>query len=249
MRGDVRSIVVVVLGLVAVVATVAGMRLVLPAVVRQNEQRLLGANYERVEAQGLEVWAPRRSGLGGWLARWFGAFTRALYRTHGRQLRLRPVEDKIVVRVFATQPELVRFARKRMKQDLSHAGGFYDPASWSIALTLLPREKLLPLLFHEATHLVMDRSALAGPPEWSTWLAEGMAEIAIEAARERGVKAVALSGGVMVNRAIVSAILRKLKEAGLVREERKEGFSFYSLDRERVAQTLEELRTLLLGGR
>jgi len=174
-RGDVRSIAVVALGLVAVVATVAGMRLVLPAVVRQNEQRLLGANYERVEAQGLEVWAPRRSGLAGWLAHWFGAFTRALYRTHGRQLRLRPVEDKIVVRVFATQPELVRFARKRMKQDLSHAGGFYDPASWSIALTLLPREKLLPLLFHEATHLVMDRSALAGPPEWSTWLAEGMA--------------------------------------------------------------------------
>ncbi len=175
MRGDVRPIIVVALGLVAVVAIIAGMRLVLPGVVRQNEQRLLGANYERVEAERLEVWAPRQSKLAGWLARWFGEFTRALYRTYGRELRLKQVEDKIVVRVFATQPELVRFARKRMRQDLSHAGGFYDPVSWSIALTLLPRERLLPLLFHEATHLVMDRSALAGPPEWSTWLAEGMA--------------------------------------------------------------------------
>lgn len=175
MRGDSRPLIAGVLGLLAIGAVIATMRLVLPRLARQREQQLLGGNYERVEAEGLEVWAPRQSNLAGWLARSFGAFTEALYRTHGKELALRPVEDKIVVRVFATQAELVRFARKRMKQNLSHAGGFYDPASWSIALTLLPRGRLLPVVFHEATHLLMDRSATAGPPEWSTWLAEGMA--------------------------------------------------------------------------
>jgi len=175
MRGDSRPLIAATLGLVVVGAVMVTMRLVLPRLARHREQQLLGASYERVVTKGLEVWAPRNSNLAPWLARWFGAFTRALYHTHGKTLALEPVEDKIVVRVFATQAELVRFARKRMKQDLSHAGGFYDPASWSIALSLLPRERLLPVVFHEATHLVMDRSAPGGPPEWSTWLAEGMA--------------------------------------------------------------------------
>jgi len=193
MRGDSRPLIAAILGLAAIGAIIAVMRLALPRLARHREQQLLGANYERVEAEGLEVWAPRKSNLAAWLARWFGAFTRALYEAHGKTLALEPVEDKIVVRVFATRAELVRFARKRMKQDLSHAGGFYDPASWSIALTLLPRERLLPVVFHEATHLVMDRSAPGGPPEWSTWLAEGMA-VYMEHSVLRGERLVA--GGV-----------------------------------------------------
>jgi ArsR family transcriptional regulator len=47
----------------------------------------------------------------------------------------------------------------------------------------------------------------------------------------------------------VSYHMRKLKEAGLVREEKRGKWSFYSLDREAARELLAEAEELLLAGR
>ena len=166
----------------ALALIVAAMHFLLPGLARRHEQSTLGSGYAIEETEQLSVAVPRSADSGPpgtrlspWIAAGFNAFTQALYRQYGELLSLQPVDDKITIRVFASHAELVAFAGRRMKQDASHAGGFYDPASWSIALTLRPRRELFAMLSHEATHLIMDRSATGGEPDWSLWLSEGMA--------------------------------------------------------------------------
>jgi len=181
MRSSIRSLILPLAAAALVLAAILGaMHLILPGLARRREQQILGANYVIVETDRVRLALPRlpkapQEALAQRLAADFEGFTTALYRTYGEPLDLHPVEDRITIRVFATHADLVKFAGRHMKQDLSHAGGFYDPASWSIALTLRPPRELLPVLYHEATHLIMDRSARAGSPAWSLWLAEGMA--------------------------------------------------------------------------
>ena len=151
------------------------MHVLLPGLARRREQQRLGEGYERVETERLEIWVPRGTPLAPLVAAGMEEFTSAFYKDYGEALRLRVVDARIKVRLFATQPALVRFAGRQMKQDLSYASGFYDPVSWSIALTLRPPRALLALLFHETTHLLMDRAAGTGHRGWSLWLAEGMA--------------------------------------------------------------------------
>jgi hypothetical protein len=156
---------------------VLAMALVLPAVKGCRERQVLGEGYVFAEAGRIRIAVPREAGepLAKAVASDFEKFTTALYKEYGEPLGLRPVRDTITIRVFASHADLVKFAAREMRQDASHVGGFYDPASWSIALTLLPPRDLLLMLFHEATHLVMDRSAEAGEPQWSVWLSEGLA--------------------------------------------------------------------------
>jgi len=161
--------------IVPLAAIIGAMHLFLPGLAREREQRLLGERYVIEEGERLRIARPREVRLAPFVAEGLDAFAAAIYERYGEALGLRPVDEKITIRVFASHDDLVRFAGQRMKQDLSHAGGFYDPASWSIALTLRPPRELLAMLFHEATHLLMDRSAVAGPPAWSEWLSEGMA--------------------------------------------------------------------------
>ncbi|MFP4055329.1 MAG: DUF1570 domain-containing protein [Candidatus Brocadiia bacterium] len=164
------AVVVLPLGLI-----VAAMHWLLPGLARHREQQLLGETYVLKETDRFRIWRPRDVALEPLVASGLELFLAQLYAQYGEALDLRPLEDevKITVHVFASHDDLVRYASRRMKQDLSHAEGFYDPVSWGIALTLRPPRELLRTLFHEATHLLMDRSA----PEarWSLWFSEGMA--------------------------------------------------------------------------
>jgi hypothetical protein len=161
--------------LVPLAGILAAMHFLLPGLARRREQEVLGKGYERVETKGLRLWVPRGSGIAPPVAGLFESFAAALYAQYGQPLSLQPIKDKVTIRLFASHGDLVAYASREMRRDLSYAGGFYDPASWSIALTAQPPPTLLPLIFHEATHLFMDRSATLGRPEWSLWLAEGMA--------------------------------------------------------------------------
>jgi len=168
--------------LAALVALVLALHFVLPGLARRHEQMILGQRYTIEETEHLRVAVPREADQGPqgtrlsqWIARNFEGFTTALAQQWGEALSLEPVTDRITIRVFASQADLVKFAGRQMKQDASHAGGFYDPASWSIALTLRPPKDLLAMLAHEATHLAMDRAAGGREPDWSLWLSEGMA--------------------------------------------------------------------------
>jgi len=176
MRLERRLLVVKVAAVVVPLALIiAAMHFLLPGVARWQEEQLLGEGYEQQETEHLRLSLPRGTGLAARIAEDFERFTTALYADYGQALSLRPLDDKIKIRIFASHKDLVSYAGRKMKQDLSHAGGFYDPASWSIALTLRPQAQLFAMLCHEATHLLMDRSAALGPPRWSLWLAEGMA--------------------------------------------------------------------------
>jgi hypothetical protein len=151
------------------------MHFLLPGLAWRSEERLLGSHYASEEIGRFRVVSPRGSGLAPLVVQATEAFLAALYADYGQALALQPIEGQITIRLFASQSDLEKFAAHRMKQDLSHAGGFYDPASWSLAITVRPAPALLACLFHEATHLVMDRSATLGDPAWSLWVAEGMA--------------------------------------------------------------------------
>ena len=170
---------VLVVKVAAVVVPLAGllavMHFVLPSCARWRQQRELGEKYELTETEHLRIWVPRGRRLDEFVAAVMEHFTSELHREYGDALALDTLDDKITVRLFETQEELATFASRRMTRDPSHTIGFYDPATWSVALTLRPPRELLALIFHETTHLVMDRSATLGSPQWSVWLAEGMA--------------------------------------------------------------------------
>jgi hypothetical protein len=161
---------------VALGLILAAMHFLLPSLATLRKQSLLGEGYELVETERLRLWVPRGTRLARKLAQDMEAFAAALYAEYGQALSLRPLEDRITIHLFASGDDLVKFARRRgMRQDMSHASGFYDPVTWSIALTLRPQDDLLALVFHETTHLLMDRPDKLRGAGWSLWLAEGMA--------------------------------------------------------------------------
>jgi hypothetical protein len=161
--------------LVPLALALAAMHVFLPGCAHRREAGLLGANYASQDLGRFQIVLPRGSTLAPVIARGMEAFTAALYAEYGQALTLQPITDRITIRLFASKEDLGRFAGSRLKQDLSDADGFYDPVSWSIAIALRPGQDPLATLFHEATHLLMDRSATLGTPDWSPWLAEGMA--------------------------------------------------------------------------
>jgi hypothetical protein len=176
MRGATRLLLLkLAAAIVPIVLLVAAMHFLLPGLAQRREQERLGPGYVLAETERLRIWLPRETPIAPLLAEAFERYTDALYAEYGEPLSLEPLEakTKITLLVFASHDDLVAYASGKMRQDLSHAEGFYDPVSWSIAVTLRPLPPLLAVLFHEATHLLMDRSA--GRAEWSPWLAEGLA--------------------------------------------------------------------------
>lgn len=153
----------------------AAMHFLLPGCARRREAALLGGNYTSQDIGRFRIVEPRGSCLAAAIAADMEAFTAALYAEYGRALSLHPLADRITIRLFATKEDFEHFAGARIRQDVSHAEGYYDPVSWSIAIALLSDEEPRTTLFHEATHLLMARSAPLGHPDWSPWLSEGMA--------------------------------------------------------------------------
>lgn len=154
----------------------AAMHFLLPGLATLREQRQLGERFEQIETEHLRLWAPRGTRDAPALASTMERFATALYGAYGEPLSLRPLEEKITVRLFTTQEQLARDAKQRgMTKDLSHAIGFYNPRDWSIAITLRERDSLLPLVFHETVHLLMDRPDQPRAAKRSTWISEGVA--------------------------------------------------------------------------
>jgi len=163
--------------LVALLAFIfAGMHFLLPAVATWRERERLDPHSQLVETARLHLWAPPGTREPRRLAEALEAFATALHAQYGDALALRPLGERITVRLFATQEAMLEQATRRsMTQDLSHAIGFYSPADWSIAATLRPRGELLPLLYHEATHLLMHRPDQPTAGRRSPWITEGVA--------------------------------------------------------------------------
>lgn len=158
------------------IAVLAAMHFVLPGLATLREQQRLGDRYELVETERLRLWLPKHRPHARVLSEAVPRFAAALYESYGEALALRPLRERITLRVFLDQEELARHARQRgMTRDMSNTIGYYSPREWSVALTLLPRPQLVSVACHEVTHLLMHRPDRPNRAQRSLWLIEGAA--------------------------------------------------------------------------
>jgi len=120
------------------------------------------------------------------------------------------LESPVVVLLFKDRERLKRYHGPRYKdQSIEHNAGMYEPIAGTIALISsgsFGSRELRRGLYHEATHMVLDRLVRGRKHDWSLWLNEGLATY-LEASAE--LPGVGFSLGALTPRH-----LRTVKEAG-----------------------------------
>ncbi len=174
----------------AFAVVVGGLALLLPRL----RERHLARHFEdmvAIERPLYRIYTERADPNGPIASEEIDRFLVSLYAEWGAAERLDLVSPggpgfPIVVLLLGHESRLRDYHGARYRgTDIRYNAGMYEPVAGTIALvspTLAGDDELRRGLYHEATHMVLDRLVAGSDPEWSWWLNEGLATY-LEASR------------------------------------------------------------------
>ncbi len=167
----------------AVVVLVVGLSVVLPALREQNFLRYFD-DSRKIQNDLFTIYHEKDDPAGAAVEGILRKFLVHLYEAWGGPDRLNLIspselEFPVLVLLFKDEERLRKYHGPRyLDQIIEFNAGMYEPVARTISLYSDTRRGFPELqrgLYHETTHMVLDRLVRAREPAWSLWLNEGLA--------------------------------------------------------------------------